>query len=84
MFDLYTPWSGFLTFSGDIEMELWQDMSYLSLSGIVSVNFEHFYNIGLFSLMTFNMNVSAFFTLFFTNEEDLVELKFYYHPENFE
>ena len=59
-------------------------MSYLSLSGIVSVNFEHFYNIDLFSLMTFNMNVSAFFTLFFTNEEDLVELKFYYHPENFE
>ena len=59
-------------------------MSYLSLSGIVSVNFEHFYNIDLFSLMTFNMNVSAFFTLFFTNEEDLVELKSYYHPENFE
>lgn len=59
-------------------------MSYLSLSGIVSVNFEHFYNIDLFSLMTFNMNVSAFFTLFFTNEEDLVKLKFYYHPENFE
>ena len=59
-------------------------MSYLSLSGIVSVNFEHFYNIDLFSLMTFNMNVSAFFTLFFTNEEDLVKLNFYYNPENFE
>lgn len=34
--------------------------------------------------MTFNMNVSAFFTFFFTNEEDLVKLNFYYNPENFE
>ena len=42
------------------------------------------YAIDLFSLLTLNMNMSAFSKLFSNDEENSVKLNFNYHLENFE
>ena len=42
------------------------------------------YAIDLFSLLTLNMNMSAFSKLFSNDEENLVKLNFNYHLENSE